>query len=72
MRNPIYIASVFVTIGEAVLFLSWSLVLYAAVAAVDVHLFAIGYEEPNLRRTFGDEYRAYQKSVARWIPRRAS
>lgn len=69
VRNPIYIGALLVITGEALLFLSWSLLLYAAVAALAVHLFVIGYEEPALRRTFGDEYLTYQRSVSRWLPR---
>jgi protein-S-isoprenylcysteine O-methyltransferase Ste14 len=27
------------------------------------------YEEPNLEKKFGDEYREYKRNVPRWIPR---
>ena len=37
---------------------------------VITHLFVIVYEEPTLRRLFGDEYRAYCARVHRWRPRR--
>jgi protein-S-isoprenylcysteine O-methyltransferase Ste14 len=69
VRNPIYIAALLVVVGEAWLFLSLPLLLYAGALAVSVHLFVIGYEEPTLRRRFGDEYAAYQRHVRRWIPR---
>src|SRR5438552_1114113 len=32
------------------------------------HLFVVLYEEPTLRRTFGDDYEAYFRRVRRWIP----
>ena len=69
VRNPIYIAALLVVVGEAWLFLSLPLLLYAGGLAVGVHLFVIGYEEPTLRRRFGDEYTAYQRNVGRWLPR---
>ncbi len=69
VRNPIYIGALLVVVGEAWLFLSLSLLVYAGGLAVGVHLFVIGYEEPTLRHRFGDEYVAYRRHVRRWIPR---
>jgi protein-S-isoprenylcysteine O-methyltransferase Ste14 len=69
VRNPIYISALLVVGGEAWLFLSLPLVLYAAALAVGFHLFVIGYEEPALRRSFGQTYIEYQRTVSRWIPR---
>jgi len=37
--------------------------------AVFCHLFVIGYEEPTLRRNFGETYVEYLRTVPRWIPR---
>ena len=69
VRNPIYLAALLVVLGEAWLFLSLSLVAYAVAAAAFFHLFVIGYEEPTLRRTFGQIYSRYLRMVPRWIPR---
>ena len=69
VRNPIYIAALFVAGGEAWLFLSLPLLAYTAAAAVCFHGFVVWYEEPRLRRQFGDEYEAYRRSVSRWLPR---
>ncbi len=69
VRNPIYVAALLVVVGEAWLFLSLPVLLYAAALALGVHLFVVGYEEPTLRRRFGDEYAAYQRRVRRWVPR---
>ncbi len=33
-----------------------------------VNLFVIGYEEPCLRRQFGESYQRYCRQVGRWIP----
>jgi len=70
VRNPIYLAAFTVVLGEAWLVLSTSLVVYAVVMVIFVNLWVIGYEEPHLRRRFGDSYREYQRTVRRWIPRR--
>ena len=69
VRNPIYIAALLVVVGEAWLFLSLPLLAYAGAMAIFCHLFVIAYEEPTLRRTFGESYEEYQRAVPRWIPR---
>jgi protein-S-isoprenylcysteine O-methyltransferase Ste14 len=68
VRNPIYIAALLIVSGEACLFLSAALLLYAAGLAVAFHLVVAGYEEPRLRARFGEPYEAYRRSVSRWIP----
>jgi len=70
VRNPIYVAALLVVVGEAWLFRSVPLLAYAAAMAVVFHLFVLGYEEPALRRRFGDAYLAYRGIVPRWLPRR--
>ncbi len=74
VRNPIYISALLVVIGEAWLFLSLPLLLYSAAMAICFHLFVIAYEEPTLRRRFGESYEHYCRTVNRWTPakRRAS
>ncbi len=69
VRNPIYISALLVVGGEAWLFLSALLLVYAIALAAGFHLFVIGYEEPTLRRTFGDTYVQYLRTVQRWTPR---
>ena len=68
VRNPIYIAAVLVLLGEAWLFMSLALLVYAMLAAVGCHLFVVLYEEPTLRQRFGAEYELYRRKVRRWIP----
>ena len=70
VRNPIYLAALLVVLGQAWLFMSPQLLIYAAVMAISFHLFVIGYEEPTLRRRFGGSYLEYRQAVPRWIPRR--
>ncbi len=69
VRNPIYIAALLVVVGEAWLFLSLPLLVYAGAMAICFHLFVIGYEEPTLRRSFGETYVEYLRTVPRWVPR---
>jgi protein-S-isoprenylcysteine O-methyltransferase Ste14 len=69
VRNPIYLAALLVLLGEAWLFLSIPLLVYAGIAALGCHLFVVWYEEPTLYARFGKEYEKYRASVRRWIPR---
>jgi len=68
VRNPIYLAALLVVVGEAWLFLSLPLLVYAGAMAISFHLFVIGYEERTLRRRFGHTYARYLRTVPRWIP----
>jgi hypothetical protein len=56
-------------VGQALLFGSLALLVYAAGIFLAFHLFVVFYEEPTLRRQFGAEYEAYCRAVPRWIPR---
>jgi protein-S-isoprenylcysteine O-methyltransferase Ste14 len=69
VRNPMYIGVLFVITGEAILFASWPIAMYALSAALAFHLFVLLYEEPTLRSKFGPAYEEYLRSVPRWIPR---
>jgi protein-S-isoprenylcysteine O-methyltransferase Ste14 len=70
VRNPIYVSALLIVGGEAWLFLSGALLLYAAALALAFHLLVVGYEEPRLRARFGARYDDYRRSVARWVPHR--
>ena len=69
-RNPQYVGVVLVAAGEAVLFGRTILFGYAVFLAVGYHVFVRFYEEPTLRRMFGEEYVHYCAAVSRWLPRR--
>jgi protein-S-isoprenylcysteine O-methyltransferase Ste14 len=69
VRNPGYVAVVSLLVGQALLFGSGAVLLYALAVAVAFHTFVILYEEPTLRRQFGPEYEAYCRKVPRWLPR---
>jgi protein-S-isoprenylcysteine O-methyltransferase Ste14 len=69
VRNPMYVAVVTILIGEAVLFGSTAVITEAGVFGLLAHLFVVFYEEPTLRRQFGESYEKYSQSVGRWVPR---
>jgi protein-S-isoprenylcysteine O-methyltransferase Ste14 len=69
-RNPQYVGVIFVALSEAVLSGRTLLFGYAAFLAVGYHLFVRFYEEPTLRRIFGEDYIQYCAVVSRWLPRR--
>ena len=69
VRNPMYIGVFGVIVGEAIIFRSAILWGYAAFFSVPVELFVVFYEEPTLRRQFGESYEEYRRAVRRWIPR---
>lgn len=68
-RNPMYVAVVGLVLGEAALLGDLRLLAYAAVVWLFFHLFVLAYEEPTLRDSFPEEYRAFFAAVPRWRPR---
>jgi protein-S-isoprenylcysteine O-methyltransferase Ste14 len=69
LRNPMYVGILAILLGESVLFASLRLLAYTAFAFAFYFLIVVLYEEPTLRRKFGESYRQYCRSVPRWIPR---
>jgi protein-S-isoprenylcysteine O-methyltransferase Ste14 len=69
VRNPMYVALLSAIVGEALLLGQVSLLVYAAVVGLVTNLFVRLYEEPALRRRFGDQYETYRRSVPGWWPR---
>src|SRR5438093_1431673 len=68
VRNPMYIGAGLALFGAAIFYRSTALALYAAVFLVITHLFVMLYEEPHLRRVFGQSYEDYLRTVHRWVP----
>ncbi len=68
-RNPFYVGIVSILLGEAALFASRAMLWYALALAVAFHLRVLLYEEPELRRLFGDAFERYAADVPRWVPR---
>lgn len=66
-RNPMYLGMAAFCLGIALLFQSVAAALLVLVATVIIDRFVIVREEAYLLRRFGDDYRAYQSKVSRWI-----
>ena len=71
VRNPMYIGAEMTLAGAALYYESLSIFIYSCLFLLITHLFVVLYEEPTLRRTFGDEYEAYFRRVRRWLPKRS-
>jgi protein-S-isoprenylcysteine O-methyltransferase Ste14 len=69
VRNPMYVAVLWVILGQALLFGSSLLVGYALLFWFVVHAFVVMIEEPSLRDQFDGAYNSYLRSVPRWLPR---
>jgi protein-S-isoprenylcysteine O-methyltransferase Ste14 len=69
VRNPMYVGVVSIVLGEALLWRSWTLLAWAATLLAGFHLRVVTYEEPTLRRLFGDAFTRYCAAVPRWLPR---
>ena len=67
-RNPMYIGAGLALAGAALFYGSLPLLSYAALFYVATHFFVVWYEEPTLRRSFGQEYETYCREVRRWWP----
>jgi protein-S-isoprenylcysteine O-methyltransferase Ste14 len=70
VRNPMITAVLAVLLGEAAVFGSQGLLIWAALFLGINWAYFVLHEEPGLERRFGDEYRAYRRNAPRWIPRR--
>ena len=64
-----YVLVIIVLLGEAIFFRSVPVLIEAGVFFVLASLFVMLYEEPFLRRRFGESYERYTQAVGRWIPR---
>ncbi len=65
-----YLAVAATIVGQALALGEPTLLLYAAAFGVAVGAFVRWYEEPTLRRQFGEQYERYRREVPAWWPRR--
>jgi protein-S-isoprenylcysteine O-methyltransferase Ste14 len=70
VRNPMYLGVLILLLGEVTYFRSIALLQYTLAWFIVVNLVVVLYEEPSLRRRFGDSYERYLRSVNRWLPTR--
>jgi protein-S-isoprenylcysteine O-methyltransferase Ste14 len=69
VRNPMYLAVVAAILGQAMIFGSVGLLLYAAAIWATTAAFVRWYEEPVLLERYGDQYERYRRAVRAWLPR---
>ena len=69
VRNPMISGVAMLLLGEALLWGSLSLGLWAGTFITINHLYFLLAEEPGLEKRFGERYRQYKAHVPRWIPR---
>jgi protein-S-isoprenylcysteine O-methyltransferase Ste14 len=72
VRNPIYLANTSIILGQALLLGRLNVLVYAVGVFIAFTAFVRLYEEPTLRRKFGEEYEDYCRRVPRWVPRRTA
>jgi len=69
VRNPMYLGVACLIFSQAVMGGSVPVLVYLCFVIACFHLFILLYEEPHLRRVFGEQYEDYCRKVRRWIPR---
>lgn len=70
VRNPMISGVLLMLVGEALLWGSRPVAIWAATFLVINQVYFVLLEEPGLERRFGEAYRTYKAHVPRWIPRR--
>jgi len=68
VRNPMYIGAGLALAGAALYYGSLPIFGYTLVLFLVTHLFVVWYEEPTLKKTFGEAYEEYCRRVSRWWP----
>jgi len=66
-RNPMYLGVLNIALGEAIFFESEAILFYTGILIIFFHLIVIVFEEPHLKKKYGQEYENYTKQVPRWF-----
>ena len=69
VRNPMYLGLLVAMAGEAVLFGSVAVLVWAVAFWILTASFVHWYEEPTLVREYAGEYEEYRHNVHAWLPR---
>jgi protein-S-isoprenylcysteine O-methyltransferase Ste14 len=66
-RNPMYVGVLLAVFGQALVFASPAVALYAVGLFLAFHVTVVFLEEPHLRKQRGPFYEQYCKHVPRWL-----
>jgi protein-S-isoprenylcysteine O-methyltransferase Ste14 len=69
VRNPMISGVVTMLFGQALVWGSWAIALWAGLVLLINHGYFVLIEEPGLEARFGASYINYKARVPRWIPR---
>jgi protein-S-isoprenylcysteine O-methyltransferase Ste14 len=69
VRNPMYLAVLAIIVGQGLAFANPRLLAYALAVWVAFAAFVKLYEEPTLKRRYGEQYEEYRRAVRAWWPR---
>lgn len=72
IRNPMISGVVLMLLGQALLWHSAAIGIWASTFILINHIYFVLLEEPGLERRFGENYRRYKARVPRWLPRPCS
>jgi protein-S-isoprenylcysteine O-methyltransferase Ste14 len=72
VRHPMMWAIFIVVLGEIFTFGHFILIIWLIALIRIIHLIVTNYEEPQLERRFGENWKAYCEKVPRWIPKSGS
>jgi len=72
VRNPMIIGVFLMLLGESVLFLSPTIIVWSLFFLLVNLVYILLFEERALEKRYGDAYREYRLSVPAWIPHRIS
>jgi protein-S-isoprenylcysteine O-methyltransferase Ste14 len=66
-RNPMYIGVLSMLLGESLFCRSVSLLIYSILVFILFNAYVILFEEPRLKKDFGEDYLSYRRIVRRWL-----
>jgi protein-S-isoprenylcysteine O-methyltransferase Ste14 len=69
VRNPMIIGVALMLFGQALLWGSCIMGVWACFFVLINHIYFVLAEEPGLEKRFGEAYRVYKANVPRWVPR---
>lgn len=69
VRNPMYLNHLLMFFAIFLVFGHFLLILYVLLAWLGLNLLLVKWEEPQLKKRFGDSYADYIQKVPRWFPK---